>query len=869
MLGACGGDNIDALMSEGSQYLKKGDYQGAVVIYKTILERAPENMQARYGLGKSYLRTGKLDQALKNLEKYQRQNPYDKEVLFELGELKGAQRSFSEAVELLTEYCKEFPDRAKGFEILGASYAGLEKMDLAKAYLEKAIELDPEASSAYVSLIKVESSVHNTANADRVLDILLDKWPNHREGLYFKASREVAKGNIESYRRISEQLAKTHPKDGLAQYIVGKNLVEMDKINQARELAAVLKKDFPDRPYGNKLLGLVYYIERNYKDAILEYQKALSLRPDVESQFFIGMALYGKGDLETSISYLRNAADVSPKFVKAREMISVILLQQRRLDEAIAEAKKVLAIDPDNVVARMTLGDAYKAKGDNSSAIAEYNSVTNIKPDAANAFIKKGSLYYSLGELEKTEGALREAMAAAPDNYRPRIVLASFYLRKGERRVAERTLEEGLLSKPGDTYIYSLLARIALANKEVDRANEFLAKAKSVDPSNPQSYFMTAAIRLAQNKPIEAVAEYDLLLEQRPDYIRALFARAAILDILGENSEVVSSYERALKSGEADAYVGYAIYLQKHGKNEEALELVDKGIAEHVGHPGLSSLRVDLLLKLKRFEDVLAVCQDIERHDPGSALMLQIRTYMLMNENEKALQSAKQLVEFYVDKPFGYLTLYEIYSRLGEDGNAVQALERGLAKCDSPPQLLVVLGQHFANTDTAKAMNYLDAAINRDEKYYPAYSAQGAIYHAQGRQEEAIERYTKTLELTDRYVPALNNLAMLYAENEQTAPEALRLAYNAYLISPASGPVMDTFGYALVKNGKCEEAVKVLNKALELDVKNNSVHYHLGVAYQKLGKADLAVASLNKALQGTDKQSVADARKLLSEINGG
>lgn len=869
LLGACGGNNIDDLMAEGSQYLRNGNYQGAIVIYKTVLEKSPEKMEARYGLGKSYLRTGKLDQALKNLEKYQRQNPYDKEVFFELGELRAAQRDFSAAVELLREYCNEFPDSAKGFEYLGVSYAGLGNMDLAQANLEQAIELDSDMSSAYVALIKVYSDMRDTTQADAMLSALLEKWPNHREGLYYKASREAAKGDIESYRKVSEQLAKAHPSDGLARYIVGKNLVEMDRIDEARELAGVLKSEFPDKAYGNKLLGLIYYIERNYKDAILEYQKALSVRPDVEAQFFIGMALYGKGDLETSISYLRNAADRSPKFIKAREMISVILLQQRRYDEAISEAKKVLSVDPENVVARMTLGDSYKAKGDNSSALAEFSSVTDLKPQAANAYIKMGSLYYSLGELEKTEGALREAMTAAPENYRPRIVLASFYLQKGERKIAERTLEEGLLGEPGDAVIYNLLARIALANKEVDRANELLAKAKEINPASPHPYLMTAAIRLAQNKPEEAVTEYDSLLEKRPDYLRALFAKAAIFEIIGKNEEAVASYEKGLLLGEADAFSGYAIYLQKHGKQEEALALVERGLESHAGHPGLDSLRIELLLRMERFQNVLTKCQDIERHDPGKALRLQTRTYMLMREYEKALISARQMVEFYSDKPFGYLTLYEIYNRLDETENAIQAMELGLAKCDSPPQLLVVLGQHFANSDTEKALNYLDAAIKRDEKYYPAYSAQGAIYHAQGRVDEAIERYTKTLELTDRYVPALNNLAMLYAENENTATEALRLAYNAYLNSPANAAVMDTFGYALTVNGKLEEAVKVLNKALELDDKSSSVNYHLGIAYHKMGKDDLAVASLNRAIEGEDKLSVSDARKLLAEINGG
>jgi tetratricopeptide (TPR) repeat protein len=60
--------------------------------------------------------------------------------------------------------------------------------------------------------------------------------------------------------------------------------------------------------------------------------------------------------------------------------------------------------------------------------------------------------------------------------------------------------------------------------------------------------------------------------------------------------------------------------------------------------------------------------------------------------------------------------------------------------------------------------------------------------------------------------------------------------------------VQDTLGYVLLKNGKVEEGLKVLEQAAVNAHDNPSVYYHLALAYNEHKEKDAAVKYLQKAL---------------------
>lgn len=865
-LAACG-QGVSELMTEGDQYLKDGNYQGAIVIYKTVLENAPETMEARLALAKAYLGAGKMEQAEKNFEKYQRQNPYDKSVLLDMAKVSTYRKNNQAAIDHLTSYIKEYPESAEAYELLGRNYWVQNQKPKTKASFEKAIELDPEGTSAQFSLVQYYLATGDKKTADSLIESILAKNPDQQDALHYVARDQLSTGKLEAYQETLNRLLTVYPDDSYAKYSLAKSYITQRDESRALQLANELKMEAPRTGFGQKAEGLVYYSKKEYKDAIDSFLEAVSIRPDVESYMHLGLSQYGAGDLETAISNLRVAADRAPKLVKAREMISLILFQQQRYNEAIAEAEKVLEVDPNNVVARVIKGDAYSAKGDAKSALEQLKEITEKDPQYAAAFLKMGALHYAQGDMAASEAALKGAIEAAPETVRPRLVLSNFYMRSGKKDLARKTLEEGLTGKPDDVTFYTYLARMELAERRPAKAKELLAKGKSADETNPATYMMLASIYLAEKKPEAALEEYDSLLQHREGYLRALLGKAVILDTLERSTEADAVYQESTKTGHPNAFMAYASSKRKSGDVEGSYAIIQSGLEKNPNHGALLKSKAEVLFALKRFDEVFLMCDEIEKVSRTAGLSLRVRAYMVMEDYEKAIATGRQMCDFAPKDPTGYLVLGEVYKSLKRADDWGNILQEGVAKCGPNFGLLLELSKFYASAgDFNKALTYLDSVIKSNDKSPRAHSMQGDIYMQLGRNGKAVKSYNKALELNDKYVPALNNLAMIYLDDSKTASEALRLAYKAYLQVPWNASVMDTFGYALAVNGKKEASVSILEKAVAVESDNPVINYHLGYAYHKAGKKEQAIEKLKMVADCADCDNADDARKLLKTI---
>lgn len=863
----CGKNDVAGMLGEAEQYQGDGNYSGAIVIYKTILEDHPNELKARLGLAKSYLATRKLDQARKNFEKYQLQNPYDKDLNYDLARLERFSRNRPKALEYIDAYCSDHADSVDGALLYGRLLLEDGKGAQAEEWFRKALQLAPDNNEAQIGIAQVYRSLGRKDEADKVIAGILAKDPTNREALYFKAARELEQKDKKAYRQTFVAISDAYPRDVYAKYIKAQAMLEEKKFDKAAQLASQLKTMAPKSPYSDKITGLSMYLQKNYQEAINAYHKAVSIRPDADSYFFLGLSYYAVGDLETAISHLRQAADRADDYLKAREMISIILLQQHRFDESMAEAQKVLDKDADNVAARMTMGDALTMKGETEEAIEQYEAVAKSRPDDSTTFLKMGALNYSLGNVQQAESDLTRAVTASPDSIRPMVILSAFYIKNNEKDMARNTLEGGLNGSKNDSVLYYLLARVELSDNNVDKAKEYLAKAKESNPDYPNSYLTLAALHLAQKKPEEALKEYTALLERKPEFTRAWLGKAMVLQLMHRPDEADASFKEALKTNTPEAYLSYARSLARGGKPDQALAVLEQGRDKMPFNAGLERLRAQVLLSMKRYDDVLALCDELETRSQSAALGLRTRTYMLKGDTDKAVGSAKQIIEFYPDQPVGYLTLADIYGGTGDKANQLATLEEGQKHCDSDSPILVALSSYYLTSgETKKALSYIDAAIKRDENNYVARTIRGNIRTLLGKDKDAVASYTKALQLSPRYVPALNNLAMLYLKDPKTRLEALRLGYTAYMQRPGEPAVLDTFGYALAVNGRNDEAVQVLEKALETAGENPDIEYHLGYAYKQSGKIDKATPLLEKVANCPDCAHAGEAKELLAAI---
>ena len=411
------------------------------------------------------------------------------------------------------------------------------------------------------------------------------------------------------------------------------------------------------------------------------------------------------------------------------------------------------------------------------------------------------------------------------------------------------------------------MAAAYLAQKQNEQGVDALNKAKQAKPDYLTPYFNLANYYLANRQRDMALAEYQAILKIDPENVKALISLGTLQEIEGDAAAAKSSYQKARDTGTPDGFLALAGYLGRSKQPEEAAKVIEAAYQAHPEHPALLETRGKLLLGQKNTAEAVKMFQTLDKVKPGAGLPLLAVAWLAGGEGDKALALAKSRIDEQPNSASGYLLQAAIHQRLGEADKAEAALTQGIGRAKDASPLSLQLGTLYAATGRMpKALETLGALRKAQPDFVPAIFALGALHDQQGDKGKAVEFYKEVLAKAENHTAALNNLAYLYADNYGTPEEALVLALKAFRNEPGNPGILDTLGLALLKNGRHEEALNLLNKAAELLPKVAAIRLHQGQALQGAGKPAEAREALQSAIDLGPGPEAEQARKLLEEL---
>ncbi len=133
--------------------------------------------------------------------------------------------------------------------------------------------------------------------------------------------------------------------------------------------------------------------------------------------------------------------------------------------------------------------------------------------------------------------------------------------------------------------------------------------------------------------------------------------------------------------------------------------------------------------------------------------------------------------------------------------------------------------------DTAKAIEYLNAAIVAYPQFSLAFNELGLQYLKSGQPDKAAEALQMAVKLTpNAFTPRLNyGIALV---NQKKFPEAEKELRQALKANDTSAPAHLYLGIAVMRQKKLDEAEKELQKAITLNPREAGIaHYYLGGIY--------------------------------------
>jgi len=212
---------------------------------------SPEEPDAHYLLGVSYLKEGNATLALKELLDAEKTYPKDPDIQAALGQAYHMKRAFPQAEEHYLRALEAKPDNPRIENNLGALYIDLQKWNQAQQHFQKAAD----------NLLFTEPEVALTGVG----------FASFKKGEYLLA--------VDAYKRALEQNPRYSPAHfhlGEAYYALDRNDLAIASFQQA----LVLSPKYVEVYYQ---LGLAQLKAERKADAIRSFQEVIRLAPDSET----------------------------------------------------------------------------------------------------------------------------------------------------------------------------------------------------------------------------------------------------------------------------------------------------------------------------------------------------------------------------------------------------------------------------------------------------------------------------------------------------------------------------------------------------------------------------------------------------------
>jgi tetratricopeptide (TPR) repeat protein len=419
-------------------------------------------------------------------------------------------------------------------------------------------------------------------------------------------------------------------------------------------------------------------------------------------------------------------------------------------------------------------------------------------------------------------------------------------------------------------------ARIYTQNDQPDSALVEYKKAIEADPKNVRAHQYYQNLRRYTLGEEEAVLEeYKALSEKhaRDPVFRYLYAT------LIDDPDEMKAEAEAVISMAPDNYYGYALLgtaYMRMNFDEDAIEAYQKAAEVDPDQIGSYSTLGYLYGNQGDYETANAwYLKAIERDSTRITYYSRIwsNEYEAAEDKEavkkKILNEVDQVLEKYPENISLLSSTRYTLSRLGETERAEKLAER-IAELDTSG---VYVQQEAYNKIFSQPSNRDRMTVAEDflEKY-PDASMRRFVYSilfsfslrepsvTHEEREELIQRWIGEF---PEYAAAYNSIAWeYYLKNPETYEKAVEFARKGVELERPSrrGPVMDTYGWALVKTGRFEKAVEVLQKADSLYGNPDAeVAHHLGVAFLGAGDLDRGMESLILSLSLKDDDEVREA----------
>lgn len=216
--------------------------------------------------------------------------------------------------------------------------------------------------------------------------------------------------------------------------------MKLDHVNKAIDYDQILMREFPDDP------EVLYLTTHMFSDLSTQAsQRLLDTDPaSYQVQRISAQVMELQGKLQEAIADYRKVLAINPHVPDIHYEIGKIMIEQSHDLETLRKAKKEfeaeLKIDPGNARAEYRLGEIASTVRNWNEAIVHLKRAVKLSPQMVPALVGLGEAYAASGQAKAAVAPLKRATELDPNNVDAHYRLSFVYRRLGRNEEANQQL---------------------------------------------------------------------------------------------------------------------------------------------------------------------------------------------------------------------------------------------------------------------------------------------------------------------------------------------------------------------------------------------------------------------------------------------
>jgi predicted Zn finger-like uncharacterized protein len=501
-----------------------------------------------------------------------------------------------------------------------------------------------------------------------------------------------------------------------------------------------------------------------------------------------------------------------------------------RLEQARATASALVQREPGDVDAAVIAAEVELAARAKEQAVAAWKGAVGVRKSARTLYgLARAEL--AAENLEGAEANARAAVGLSPEHVGAHTLIASVIWRRDENEVEALALL-GKVTGEGDARrgasdaetieAQTVLGEIHLARSRISAAEQAFTAALKIDPQAMGALVGSGELFYRAGRYSEALARFEAATRADAGHVLAQVGAAKTLLALERMKEAKDLLAKVRKENPKSSLVAYW-----QGRTEEALgskKEAETAYADAISSGGSSREVVRAYVAL---------------------------AYLLSSQgrNDEAAAKLAEASAKFPDLPALHKAKGELLLQTGRYEEAKREFEAALAREDDLGarfRLGVALRRMRAFDDSAAVFDKVAAV----DKEFPGLALErGILFEETGKSDEALAMYTAALQKAPDDVDLKLRVgsAQVVAGQAKRAEPILREVLKA---RPASAEANHFLGRALLMKGTGgAEAMRFLERAVEIDPNRAEYHLYVGWAANEAGDPGRAETALAKALE--------------------